>query len=172
MIQLLDFGKGDFSRLIDAIPDDRFLLRWGGPQYTYPLTASQLNGTLISAIGARPVAKAFKAVLTDTGETVGHVQLTRIDHTFFRCSLGRVLIFAEFRGCGYGRAMVRLAIDYAANRLKSREISLNVFDFNQTAFSLYTSLGFREEKGNSGIRKYKNERWRFTHMRLNVDDWS
>ena len=74
MITLSQFEESDFTQLINAVPDDRFLLQWAGPKYIYPLDAAQLNETLAKSTGLKPSFAVFKAIKTGVSEPVGHIQ--------------------------------------------------------------------------------------------------
>lgn len=50
--------------------------------------------------------------------------------------------YDAFRGMGYGRKLLQLAIDYARNILHAKRITLGVFCDNRPAFECYRSIGF------------------------------
>jgi RimJ/RimL family protein N-acetyltransferase len=171
LIKLHTFKESDFSQLIAAVPDARFLLQWTGPRYTYPLDVSQLKDTLAKTTGEQPTFKVFKAFRSDTSETVGHIQLMDIDYSSARCVLGRVLIFQDHRGKGFGKAMVSLAVKDAFEKLGLNEISLNVFDFNKSAIATYKSIGFIDYQLKTGALTFQNETWNIIKMKLNKAQW-
>ncbi|MCX5395911.1 GNAT family N-acetyltransferase [Streptomyces sp. NBC_00102] len=70
---------------------------------------------------------------TDTGESVGHVFYVEVD--------------PEFRGRGYGRALMGLADDMARDAGFDR-IGLHVFTSNTPARRLYESLGYEPTEHN------------------------
>ncbi|MGI0119953.1 GNAT family N-acetyltransferase [Zooshikella sp. RANM57] len=168
MIALHPFNEDDFSQLIAEIPDARFLLQWAGPKYTYPLDVAQLNDTLANTNGVKP---AFKAIRSDTLETVGHIQLMDIDYSAASCILGRVLIFQKYRGNGFGKAIVKEAVKFALENMHLSEVTLGVFDFNTSAIDVYKSIGFTEFQFNKGARQFQNESWNVIRMKLNKVDW-
>lgn len=170
-VELRAFGEDDFARLIAAIPDARFLLQWAGPEYTYPLDARQLQETLAMAIGETATFKVYKAVLPNTGDTVGHVQLMDIDHGSGTCVLGRVLIFPEHRGKGFGRSMVGLAIDEAFAALDLEKMALRVFTFNDAAIATYRSLGFVRSPAPPIAHPFEGEGWEVMSLELTRERW-
>lgn len=135
LIKLQTFYESDFKQLIAAVPDARFLLQWAGPKYTYPLDVSQLKDTVLKTYGEQSSFKVFKAIRSNTFETVGHIQLMNINYSAASCVLDRVLIFPDHRGNGFGKSMVKLAVKYAFENLGLHEITLNVFDFNKNAIA-------------------------------------
>ncbi len=171
MIRLQNFGGKDFNQLISAIPDARFLLQWAGPKYTYPLDFAQLNDTLAKTDGEQPSFKVFKATKVDGSEAIGHIQLMDIDYNNSSCILGRVLIFSEYRGRGFGKKLVNCAVEYAFVILGLHEITLGVFDFNQSAIVTYKRIGFVEYQFNKGARQFQNENWNVIKMKLKKDQW-
>jgi RimJ/RimL family protein N-acetyltransferase len=77
------------------------------------------------------------------GETiVGHILLRypTEDKTVIR--FGFVIVDDTKRGKGYGKQMLRLAIDYAQRELGTQKIALGVFCDNITALECYKSVGF------------------------------
>ncbi|MCR5454555.1 MAG: GNAT family N-acetyltransferase [Bacteroidales bacterium] len=55
---------------------------------------------------------------------------------------GFVIVDDAKRGLGYGKQMLKLAIDYARNKLGATTITLGVFCNNTSAINCYKSLGF------------------------------
>ncbi|MBN1321213.1 MAG: GNAT family N-acetyltransferase [Thermoleophilia bacterium] len=166
MLELREFNESDFDQLIAAMPNSRAHLLWAGPEYTYPLTAGQLKETLSKTTGETPSFKVYKAVLSDAERVVGHVQLMDIDRTESRCVLGKVLIFPAHRGRGFGRSLVRAAVEEAFAVLGLREMTLLVFDFNKAAIVTYESVGFVSAPPHPGVLPFEDETWQAIRMAL------
>ncbi len=49
MVELQYFERSDFQQLINWIDSPEFLLQWGGPNFSFPLTEEQLENYLIDA---------------------------------------------------------------------------------------------------------------------------
>ncbi len=62
MLELQKFEKLDFDRLIGWIPDERFLVQWAGPLFTWSLDDGQLDNYLKETKGEKPKRYVFKAV--------------------------------------------------------------------------------------------------------------
>ena len=165
-IRLQPFEEGDFNQLISEIPDARFLLQWAGPEYQFPLDAAQLSETLANTKGEKPSFQVFKATKLNTSETVGHIQLMRIDYNLASCALGRVLIFRKYRRNGFGKAMIQAAVKVAFENFNLNEITLGVFNFNTSAINIYKSIGFKEFQIPKHARKFPNENWNAIKMKL------
>jgi GNAT superfamily N-acetyltransferase len=80
-------------------------------------------------------------VLEDDGERVGEIWLREFERGLW---LYWVFIVPERRGQGLGREAMAL-VEEEARRGGHATIELNVFGGNETARSLYRSLGYREE---------------------------
>jgi len=171
LIELQPFNEGDFSQLIAEIPNARFLLQWAGPKYAYPLDSIQLTGTLSKTTDGKPSYQVFKVIRPDTSETVGHIQLMDIDFDAASCVLGRVLIFHKYRGNGFGKAMVQMAVNFAFEELYLTEVTLGVFDFNTPAIRAYKSIGFSEYQFHKGARQFQKESWNVIKMKLDKCSW-
>jgi len=85
----------------------------------------------------------FPLTAVDDGIIVGHILLRypTEDKTIVR--LGFVIVDDSKRGKGYGKQMLRLAIEYAQRELGAKRISLGVFCENLSAHRCYISIGFR-----------------------------
>ena len=166
MIVLQPFSESDFARLLAEIPDARFLLQWAGPKYTFPLDTAQLRATLTHTNGENLSSQVFKAIRSVSSETVGHIQLMEIDNVAGHCVLGRVLVFQDFRGKGFGNPMVQAALTFAFEKLSLSEVSLGVFDFNTPAIKTYKRLGFLECDFIENARQFNNESWNVVKMKL------
>ena len=81
-------------------------------------------------------------VIDDAGSTVGYLWVGRdTSDDSSAWWVWDIVINSEQRGRGLGRATMQAAESYARSR-GARTLGLNVFGFNQTARSLYESLGY------------------------------
>ena len=78
-------------------------------------------------------------------QLVGIVRLSLYEATNekHRAYLGGLFVLPSFRGAGYGRALVRAALNRAASLPDVRRINLSVVAQQEAAVRLYQSLGFR-----------------------------
>ncbi|MBA3029093.1 MAG: GNAT family N-acetyltransferase [Desulfobacteraceae bacterium] len=169
MLTLQKFNENDFAGLIAEVPDARFLLQWSGPKYVYPLDDAQLQATVKQSTGDQASFRVFKAVVSGTLETAGHIQLMNINYPAATCVLGRVLIFSKHRGKGLGKDLVSLAVHEAFDNLHLNEITLNVFDFNASAIATYRSIGFVEYQFEPKARPFQGEKWNVIKMKIHRD---
>ncbi len=78
------------------------------------------------------------------GETIiGHILLRYPTNDRIIVRFGFVIVDVTKRGKGYGKQMLRLAIEYAQRELGAKRISLGVFCENRSALKCYKSVGFR-----------------------------
>lgn len=168
MIELQQFRVKDFPQLIEWIPDARFLLQWAGPMYVWPLDTQQLNATLERTYGHRPPHYMFKAVDSDTGETMGHIELVHVDYAKRTGHIGRVLVGpSERRGLGYGKQILSELIGFSFCELELQTLTISVFDFNKAGIGCYTSIGFRQVEFRKNARQFRDEYWNIMLMQLN-----
>jgi len=84
----------------------------------------------------------FTAVELETGETVGHAELDRIDpgRSAHVC---RVIVDPDRRGRGIGTAVMDELCRIAFEDLGVARLTLNVYEWNAAAIASYEKLGFR-----------------------------
>ena len=75
-------------------------------------------------------------------EIAGHILLRHPSEDKTVIRFGFVIVDDSKRGKGYGKQMLRLAIDYAKRELGAQKITLGVFDNNPSAIHCYESVGF------------------------------
>ena len=75
-------------------------------------------------------------------EIIGHILLRFSSEDKSVIRFGFVIVDDSKRGKGYGKQMLRLAIDYAKRELGAQKITLGVFDNNPSAIQCYESVGF------------------------------
>ena len=99
---------------------------------------------------------------------IGHILLRypSEDKTVIR--FGFVIVDDSKRGKGYGKQMLRLAIDYAKRELGAQKITLGVFDNNPSAIHCYESVGF-VVIGTDGYQ-IDGEEWTGKEMELAINN--
>ena len=165
MIILKTFEKSDIPEMLDWIKDTdvEFLIQFAGPKYRFPLDEKQLLDTLYDKS-----ILVFKAIEETIGAMIGHCQLMKIDLRNKSASIGRVLIKPDKRNLGYGYAMLKELINYAASVLKLKQLNLRVFDFNQSAFRCYLKLGFVESKRENVVFQEISNTWNCITMDYHI----
>ena len=99
-------------------------------------------------------------------EIIGHILLRFPSEDKSVIRFGFVIVDDSKRGKGYGKQMLRLAIDYAQRELGAQKISLGVFCDNHSAVECYKSVGFRI----TGTVSYPidGEEWKGFEMELTL----
>jgi RimJ/RimL family protein N-acetyltransferase len=154
MITLQYFVPSDFQQLISWSGDEAFLLQWAGPEFKYPLTEDQL---LEYIKGANDIERShrliYKAMETETNQTVGHISIGRIERDNRSARIGKVLIGNKSsRGKGDGTQIMQQALRIGFEELHLHRISLGVFDFNESARKCYGKTGLRSRRRNKGCK--------------------
>jgi len=134
---LRPFIKTDAPVVLSWIKDRTAFRKWSADRYpVYPPRPEDMDA-LYAADGVFP----FTAIDED-GKIVGHFMLRYPDATRVVVRFGFVIVSNQLRGRGYGKRMMRLAIDKAIREFGAKKITLGVFDNNPEAFHCYESVGF------------------------------
>ena len=75
-----------------------------------------------------------------------------------------IVVDPKMRGKGYGKQMLKLALEYAFNISKANSVQLNVFQENISAKKCYESVGFKERNLTSNAFAFKDECWARCNM--------
>ena len=133
----------DFEMIKDWITDPRTHALWCANRFDYPLCEKNFEEVLRD-IRIRNGDNPFVAV-GDDGEAVGFFCYSLHPETN-EGLLKFVIVDPAVRGHGIGKAMLRLAVDYAFGISKADAVYLRVFRENIPAVKCYESVGFTEEK--------------------------
>lgn len=139
-MNLRKYRAADFGEISKWIPSSRFLLQWAGPGFDYPLTLEQFT----ARHSDNPQINAF--TLEDNGTPLGYGEVVELPDQQGR--LCRVIVSETTRGKGLGKYLTGELVNTAFTRLALTKLSLNVFDFNQSAIKCYQNIGFKEVKKN------------------------
>ena len=141
--ELKPFEVADIVSLIRWIPSPSFLLQWGGPEFTYPLTYRQYKSHLDSIC----LAGGRAYVLQDIEETpIGCGEISPVNSKNRSCSLRRLFVWRpENRGQGLGKYLVHSLLRIAFCELGVHRVTLNVLEPNTTAIRCYRKCGFVQE---------------------------
>jgi RimJ/RimL family protein N-acetyltransferase len=98
---------------------------------------------------------------------VGHILLRFPSENKNVIRFGFVIVDDSKRGMGYGKQMLRLAIDFAQRKLDAQKITLGVFCDNHSAVECYKSVGFRI----TGTDSYPidGEEWKGFEMEMELE---
>lgn len=154
MITLEKFTVEDFERLISWIKSEDDLILFAGPIFRFPLTNEQLSEYINS-----DVRKVYKVVDSDSHEVIGHCELNDINKNSKSARVCRVLVGDPAnRNKGYGRKMLQKLIKVAFDELSLNNLTLKVFEKNDSAVKCYKNCGFEVKgkiyKSMAGAGKY------------------
>lgn len=151
-MKIREYIKDDSKIICSWIKDEKSLYQWSADRIgKFPLPDDALNedyGPVIESDRFIPLS-----AVDNDGNLMGHLFIrypNDDDESVVR--FGYVIINPTIRGCGKGKEMLKLAIDYAKKRLNASKITLGVFANNDNARYCYESVGFRPI---GKIEKYK-----------------
>lgn len=173
-ITLREFSRDDFSRLIGWVNSggSEAFLRWAGTSFEYPLTEAQLEAHLAEAEGPEATRRIFSAVDADSGEVVGHVELSRVDRANRSASISRLLVGEpSARGKGIGAQIVTRLLDMIFGELKLHRVDLYVLDFHVAALRMYQGLGFKTEGHLVEARRSGGKYWNVYYLAMLEEEW-
>ena len=100
-------------------------------------------------------------------EIIGHILLRHPSEDKSVIRFGFVIVDDSKRDMGYGKQMLRLALDYAQRELGAQKITLGVFCDNLSAVECYKSVGFHI----TGEDAYSidGEEWKEYEMELELE---
>lgn len=157
MLRLRPFKLCDAPYLLKWFQDEKSFMMWNVNRFTYPFTMEQIIDYK-NSIDEDPNAWIFVA-LDENGTPVGHFFLRNADYEKQSIHLGLIVVDSTYRGKGYGKEMVSLAIQYATEILKMSRVTLSVFGNNEAAHNCYKSVGLIDEKFHPAYFEYKAEKW-------------
>jgi len=173
-ISLRPFTRADFARLIRWVDDagPEFLVQWAGTKFAFPLDEAQLEGYLAEAQEPQATSFIFAAVDDESGDVVGHVELSRVDRRNMSASVSRLLVGDRAaRGKGTGAQIVTLLLDKAFRELDLHRVDLYVIDGNLAAIRLYEGLGFKTEGHFVEARRAGGKYWSVYYMAMLEEQW-
>ena len=160
MIELRQFDKTDFDRLISWIDSEKFMIQFAGPIFTFPLTTEQLE-KYISDKNRLP----FKVIMIKTGKVIGHAEIYNSKKS--TAKLCRILIGdKDLRGKGLGEKIVNELVEFSFNKLNAVIVELNVYNWNTSAIKCYEKVGFIVNPSKSKTTQYGNNEWTAINMTL------
>lgn len=172
MVRLEYFSRDDFQQLIDWIPNASFVLQWGGPAFTYPLTYEQLENYLDGANRENASKYIFKVMDEANNEIIGHISLGNVNRAHENARIGKVLVGPDYsRGKGYGTQMMLAVLQFAFEKLQLHKVTLGVFDCNLSAIKCYEKVGFRQEGLLRDASKNGDEYWNLIEMGILEHEW-
>ena len=165
MLRLRPYKPCDAKYIVSWIKDEVSFKKWCSIRLdTYPIDEAMLN-----AYYAQYEQDDCYWAMTafDESGVVGHLTMKFTDDSKKTVRLGFIIVDDSKRGCGYGKEMINLAVQYAAEMLKAERITLGVFENNPPAYHCYKSAGFNEISDNPpAYRTILGQQWLNIEMEL------
>ena len=157
-MQLRAFNPDDAETILIWCKDKHAFRLWSADRYKdYPAKSDEM-------IEQYEKENMYPLTAVADDEIVGHILLRFPSEDKSVIRFGFVIVDDSKRGKGYGKQMLRLAIDYAQQELGVQKITLGVFCDNLSAVECYKSVGFRI----TGADAYQidGEEWKGFEMEL------
>ena len=157
-MQLRAFNPDDAETILSWCKDKHAFRLWSADRYKdYPAKSDEM-------IEQYEKENMYPLTAVADDEIVGHILLRFPSEDKSVIRFGFVIVDDSKRGKGYGKQMLRLAIDYAQQELGVQKITLGVFCENLSAVECYKSVGFRI----TGADAYQidGEEWKGFEMEL------
>ena len=166
-MKLRTYKKEDSANICSWIKDEKSLYQWSANKIgKFPITDNDLNEEYAPMIkGNRFIPLS---AVDDKGNLVGHLYIRypyENDDSIVR--FGFVIVDPLLRGCGNGKKMLQLAINYAKDTLHASKITLGVFSNNNARYC-YESVGF-QPIGKTEIYKMPIGEWECIEMELVIE---
>ncbi len=165
-LQLRPYEPGDARHIVAWLKDEFAFRQWSADRYdSYPIVPEDVNAYYENA---KKEDGIFCMTAVDGAGVIGHFTLRfprKADKSEAR--LGFVIVDDKKRGKGYGKQMVRLAVQYAFDVLNVQKVSLGVFENNAPAIGCYEACGFRNVHLDQAEQYLcMGQRWKCMEMQL------
>ena len=157
----------DFDEIKNWVSDERTHAMWCANLIKYPIEKENFDHVMLET-AARFGDSPYVAT-TDDGKVIGFFCYS-VDLSTNEGMLKFLMVNPSQRGKGLGKAMLRLAIEYAFNITKADTVQLNVFPKNVSAHKCYESVGFVVRKTDLGAYNFKDESWDRCNMVIRKAD--
>ena len=163
-MELRKYIKSDANEIIKWIKNEYALRLWSADRYgTYPIKAEDINNNYDECIA---LGNFYPMTLVEQNKIIGHLILRNPDSNKDIVRLGFIIVNPDLRGKGYGKTLIKEAIEYAKKTLNAKEINLGVFENNESACHCYKSVGFKEIRVDKNVFTFENECWHCVEMVL------
>lgn len=149
-------SNSDFDEIRKWITDERTHSMWCANLLNYPLEKENFEDKLAEM--AVKFSDSPYVATTDEGKVIGFFCYS-VNLDTNEGMLKFVMVSPEFRGKGYGREMVALAVKFAFAITKADKVQLNVFSVNAAARKCYSSVGFTERSIAENAFRFNDEVW-------------
>ena len=139
-LTLRPYKPSDAAVITSWLKSEYLMRQWCADRYEhYPVSPEDMNTYYERNIDGQ---HSRALTMTDDNDIVGYITLrTPVDNPIEQ-RLGFVIVDDSKRGCGFGKALVTMAVEYAFEELGATKVSLGVFENNPSAIHCYEAAGF------------------------------
>ena len=159
-------GSKDFCEIRNWVTEERMHAMWCANLIPFPMEKESFERTMLEA--AERFGDSPYIVTSDEGELIGFFCYS-VNLDSNEGMLKFVMNNPGYRGKGYGKEMILLAVKYAFDITNVQSVQLNVFPENERAKKCYESVGFTERKTDLNAFTYKDESWGRCNMVITRD---
>lgn len=139
-LTLRPYKPSDAAVITSWLKSEYLMRQWCADRYErYPVSPEDMNAYYERNIDGQ---HSRALTMTDGDDIVGYITLRTPEDNPTEQRLGFVIVDDSKRGCGLGKFLVSMAIDYAFSELKAAKVSLGVFENNLSAIHCYEAAGF------------------------------
>ncbi len=174
MLKLRPYKPCDAQAILSWCKDEITFRRWTSDRYdTYPITAEEMNKKYINCNGdCEEPDNFFPMTAFDESGLAGHLIMRFTDAEKAVLRFGFVILNDAMRGKGYGKEMIRLALQYAFEILRVEKVTIGVFENNPAAYHCYKAAGFQEAKMDEPVLcQVCGETWSIVELELKKEDY-
>lgn len=174
MLRLRTYKNCDAKTIISWCKDEISFRKWTSDRYdAFPITETDMNMKYNDLNGDCPDPDNFYPMTAfDESGVVGHLVMRFTDEGKKVLRFGFVIVDDSKRGMGYGREMIRLALRFAFEIIKSEMVTIGVFDNNMSAYHCYKAAGFKEiEAKEREIFEFNGEKWGIIELAMKINDY-
>lgn len=146
----------DFDEITKWITEERAHALWCANLIHFPIEKD--NFVKVMQEAAERFGDSPYVATSDDGELIGFFCYS-VNLANNEGMLKFVMNNPQYRGKGYGKEMLRLAVKYAFEITNAQAVQLNVFPENEIAKKCYEAVGFTERKTDLNAFAYKDESW-------------
>lgn len=137
---LRPYQPSDAAVITSWLKNEYLMHQWCADRYErFPVTPEDMNTYHERYIDGQHMRAL---TMTDDDVVVGYITLRISANNPKEQRLGFVIVDDSKRGCGFGKALVLMAVKYAFKILGAEKVSLGVFENNPSAIHCYESVGF------------------------------
>lgn len=166
MIKLRPYKGTDAGKIVAWVNGEADYCCWSAAEFgDFPLTSDQMNSVIDNSDGEHFYLTAFD----ETGVT-GFLSVHFCDEQAQCVSFRSLIVCPQYRGQGYGKKLLMLAMHYAYEILQTQKIRVQIFECNDVARYCFRQAGFSEVDGERPEDYiFSGERWASQYMEHSVN---